>query len=83
MKFEGLKPLKYSEPDERNKIEVSGYEPYFNKFVHVASIYLPHPQNDHMIVEGDTFRILHGHGYFPQHPYGKKVVNHSKRKYNK
>jgi len=78
-----LRPLKYSEPNERNVIEVMGYEPYFDKFVNVASIYLPHPKNNHMMVEGETFHILHSHGYFPKHSYGNKVVNHCKRKYNK
>lgn len=77
--FPNLKQLKYGKPNERNIIEVMGFEPYFGTYVSVASIYLPHPKNAHLLVDGEAYHISHSHGYFPKHPYGNRVKSFCKR----
>lgn len=78
--MENLRPLEYGKPNDRNKIKVMGYEPYFKEFVQVATIYLPHKKNEHLMING-RFKILHCHGYFPNHEYGLRVLKYCNKKY--
>jgi len=53
--------------DGEDKGYLLGYEPYFEKYVWIASI-----DEDNKIVRAT-------HGYFPKHPLSKKAINWAKR----
>jgi hypothetical protein len=68
--------LKYIK--SKNRIMVFGYEPYFSKFVSVATIYLPQEDNNRLISDNEKYYISHCHGYFPKHDYGLRVIKYCK-----
>lgn len=72
--------LKYNKT-EPNKITVKGFEPYFNKFVTVAFIYLKCNNYKHLMFGNEKYHIVHCHGYFPNHKHGLNVIRYCKRNF--